>query len=69
MGTGTGLRQFLCPGQENKSWEGVRGGGGGGGLVWQVQESISSRRLFEVLWNLECTVGYLAQFGQSAHKF
>ena len=78
MGTGVGLHQFLCPGQEE-------GGEEGDPLHWRVQESTSSptmvgsrRRVFR---KLECPMrlsqkeicvhfseGNWSQFGWSAKK-
>ena len=40
MGTGTGHRQFLCPGQENK-----KGGGGGSKVFRGIMEFGMSRRI------------------------
>ena len=38
MGTGNGLRRFICPGQETKRGEGVRGEGVRGNCMhWQVE--------------------------------
>ena len=63
-GTGTGLRRFLCPGQEKKK----KGGGGGrskggtactGGYkgVQAVRsESVAGGGWYEMLWNLECLI-------------
>ena len=67
MGTGTGLRRFICPGQEQNRGKGVRGDR----LHWRVQGSTSSPTgigggCFEVLWNLECPVG-LSQREICAH--
>ena len=61
MGTGTGLRWFLCPRQEKKRWGGGGGSKGGttctGGYkgVRAVRpESVAGGGWFEVLWNVEC---------------
>ena len=56
MGTGTGLRRFLCPARKKRR-EGVRVEYKG---VRAVQpESVAGRRCFEVLRNLECPVGLI----------
>ena len=81
-GTGTGLRQFLCPEQEKKGEEGGTACTGGYKVVRAVRpESVAGRGWFEVLWNLEYPVklsqreicayfneGNLAQFRWSAKK-
>ena len=50
--------------RDKKQWGGGGGGVSGNRLHWRVQENTSSpsgvgsrRRVFEVLWNLECPVG------------
>ena len=76
MGTGTGLRQFLCRGRSKAG-----GGGGGKGVRAVRPESVAGRGGFEVLWNVECPIelsqreiyahfneGQLAQFGRSVEK-
>ena len=70
MGTGSGLRWFLCPGQE-KNVEGIRGGGtactGGYKGVQLVRlRSVAGGGWFGVLWNLDCPIG-LSQKGICAH--
>ena len=72
-GTGTGLRRFLCPGQE-KQKVGVGGSKrstactGGYKEVRAVRSESVAGGCFKVLWNLECPVGLSQKINMCAFQ-